>query len=566
MKLDSNGNIQTTKDGNPMCFHNFFTYDPTPSGVDTFEIPFVQSSKGVLCNWFGGCESISETLSILLDGGFFYGFPWTPAIGYAFRKPEIPKLVFVFTNEFDNEICRQDETEAWTHSLVAVPGFADKIVSFNPAMVGYTGLFSNTWQQNLSAFDPYCISWLNPDKKGELGFINDWKSYVEKVAGLDVGNYMELIEGMFSLGIGGTAKMTIGNSVQSSETDGVKPPLMKYSTISISYIPLCRHTTDLGTSTKATALNKVYTYLSKTGLSWDLRRRSETEVIPSTNQESALRKILTDQQVDDMKNGRITGVTGTSLDRTISYDQTNTLGFYHLRNVLSKWQSPLAGYVFTSDGSFQNQDADANSTDVPYLYSDNALFQYINQNFSIPQDLFDCASNIWADAPVNGNVGMYDDHWTWKSLLLSNMMYWVQEFSQDIDYEAVFRPDTPSGMCDKLATILGRGDPKKRTTIVWAFRNGQPGEKFLDTNVAVKDDPKKQSRRVRRLVIGLPLTWNNRSDASVERELKNWWNNHRDDGNGGYRDMLAYAKQTGRLVRYATDWRDNVDNCRMSLT
>lgn len=157
LKLDNDGLAQNTLDGNLKCFHNFFTYNPTSSGVDTFEVPFMQSAKGVLCNWFGGCESISEVLATLLDNGFFYGFPWTPAIGYTFRKKEIPKLVFVFTNEFDNELCRQDESAAWTHSLVAVPGFESGTVQFNPARVGFTGIFSEGWKENLSAFDPYCV-------------------------------------------------------------------------------------------------------------------------------------------------------------------------------------------------------------------------------------------------------------------------------------------------------------------------------------------------------------------------------------------------------------------------
>jgi len=98
-------------------------YDPS-LGVGAFECPFIsynRTGKGGLSNWFAGCEPTSYILSRLLGGKIFYGFPYLPALGYSFRGAEIPKLVFVFTNEFDNEICRTDTEADKTNSVVAIP-------------------------------------------------------------------------------------------------------------------------------------------------------------------------------------------------------------------------------------------------------------------------------------------------------------------------------------------------------------------------------------------------------------------------------------------------------------
>ena len=97
---------------------NFFTYNPTASGVASFEWPFwvsdtilddidnkISSYKGVLANWWAGCEPSCDMLSKLLKYQCFYGYPFHIGIGYLFRK-NIPRLVFVFTNEYDNSMVK----------------------------------------------------------------------------------------------------------------------------------------------------------------------------------------------------------------------------------------------------------------------------------------------------------------------------------------------------------------------------------------------------------------------------------------------------------------------------
>ena len=94
---------------------NFFTYNPSSEGIDTFSWPFLYETKendynskepvyyGVLSSMQQGSEQVCEVLSYLLDDGLFYNYPYNRGLGYLFRKKPIPKLVFVFSNEYDNE-------------------------------------------------------------------------------------------------------------------------------------------------------------------------------------------------------------------------------------------------------------------------------------------------------------------------------------------------------------------------------------------------------------------------------------------------------------------------------
>ena len=92
--------------------YDFFTYDITKHGIDTFQWPFTSAGsdgKGTLSNWWAGCEPICDMISKLLDDGFFFGKPWNEGIGHLFRK-DVPTLVFVFSNEFDNAMSRNVNT------------------------------------------------------------------------------------------------------------------------------------------------------------------------------------------------------------------------------------------------------------------------------------------------------------------------------------------------------------------------------------------------------------------------------------------------------------------------
>ncbi len=84
-----------------------FTYDMSRDGLKDFKLPFIPNSdgRGALSNFFGGCEPICHTLDSLLKDGVFFDYPFNDCIGYLFRK-NAKRVVFVFTDEFDNEYRR----------------------------------------------------------------------------------------------------------------------------------------------------------------------------------------------------------------------------------------------------------------------------------------------------------------------------------------------------------------------------------------------------------------------------------------------------------------------------
>ena len=97
---DENGDV---KIGDGETSRKLYTYNPYD--MDEYEFPFRESEKGVLSNTWNGCEPVCTMLSKLLGDGFFYGEPKSCSIGYVFRE-NARRLVFVFTNEFDNSYWR----------------------------------------------------------------------------------------------------------------------------------------------------------------------------------------------------------------------------------------------------------------------------------------------------------------------------------------------------------------------------------------------------------------------------------------------------------------------------
>lgn len=101
---------------------DFFTNDLSGTGISSYSWPFYYSPtaktqvyrsdtntmesvfayKGVLTNMWRGCEPVCAITSKLLKDGYFFSYPWNEGVGYMFRKKPTVKLVFVFTNEYDN--------------------------------------------------------------------------------------------------------------------------------------------------------------------------------------------------------------------------------------------------------------------------------------------------------------------------------------------------------------------------------------------------------------------------------------------------------------------------------
>ena len=115
--------------------YEFFTNDPTENGIYTFDFPFSYNQlyvkkpkyatksidyRGTLSNWWSGDEPMFQIVSNMLSSGILtssycgttkYNSQSTPhkvsipGIGYMFR-PNVPRLIFAFSNEFDNNMTR----------------------------------------------------------------------------------------------------------------------------------------------------------------------------------------------------------------------------------------------------------------------------------------------------------------------------------------------------------------------------------------------------------------------------------------------------------------------------
>lgn len=137
--------------------YQLFTYDPTENGIDSFDCPFTISDKGTLCNWWAGGENVCDTLTKLLGSGIFARKPYHDGIGYLFRK-NVPRLIFVFTNEFDNSISttytNTDGVTSTNNVVVFGTKNGDKTVWVNlyNSMTSESGEYIGN-----DAPDPYCI-------------------------------------------------------------------------------------------------------------------------------------------------------------------------------------------------------------------------------------------------------------------------------------------------------------------------------------------------------------------------------------------------------------------------
>lgn len=139
--------------------------------METFEFPFTSSGaggRGALSNWWAGCESVCDMVSKLLRDGFMYSYPYNGGFGAHLFRKDIPKLVFVFSNEFDNSLSRRRSlfrSETWNDdggrsikysfnnelfNVVVVPTSDGEKLTF------YCDAGNSTLNSTLMAPDPYC--------------------------------------------------------------------------------------------------------------------------------------------------------------------------------------------------------------------------------------------------------------------------------------------------------------------------------------------------------------------------------------------------------------------------
>lgn len=140
----------------------FFSYNPTKEGINEFEFPFVNSTsaphRGCLSNWYAGCEPVSDMVSKLLKDGCFWSWPWNYGLGYMFRGKKVPKLVIVFSNEYDNTMIRGYSNSGSSEKEVFVyPLINNGSVVMNTHLQKVKNINSDLSISDQNAPDPYCL-------------------------------------------------------------------------------------------------------------------------------------------------------------------------------------------------------------------------------------------------------------------------------------------------------------------------------------------------------------------------------------------------------------------------
>jgi hypothetical protein len=164
---------------------DFFTYDPSPEGISSFESPFwYQPSsdgnypnkyKGVLTNMYAGCEPVCDVLAKLLKDGLFYGFPYNPGVGYVFRK-NVPRYIFIFTNEFDNAAVKTYSLSNGIRAeeITVFPYPIDNGVRFQ------CDLRNKKTRRDQNPVDPYCLNILN-ESRTNTTYTESFNTFVNSV-------------------------------------------------------------------------------------------------------------------------------------------------------------------------------------------------------------------------------------------------------------------------------------------------------------------------------------------------------------------------------------------------
>jgi len=149
--------------------NKFSSVDLEDAGDGKFKQRKKVDYRGCLTNMWGGCEPVCAIASKLLKDGFFCSYPWNIGLGYMFRKKSIPKLVFVFANEFDNSFTNRyvySSGGSQFHTPVIVPG-------------SYTGtirLYVADLGTNTEPIDQYCLKQLETSKPSVV--VNAFKKYM----------------------------------------------------------------------------------------------------------------------------------------------------------------------------------------------------------------------------------------------------------------------------------------------------------------------------------------------------------------------------------------------------
>lgn len=145
--------------------NHLFTYDITKNGIDYFDFPFLCDNAyhkfGCLSGYYSGCEPSCEMVSKLINDGLFFNHPWNDGIGYMFRGDDVPRLIFVFANEYDNSMYRYSASSI--KQCLYAPSVHNKSILLKKL----------SWGNTFTPLDPFCLQMLHDDRESVKEFLDN---------------------------------------------------------------------------------------------------------------------------------------------------------------------------------------------------------------------------------------------------------------------------------------------------------------------------------------------------------------------------------------------------------
>ena len=291
---DENGDV---KIGDGETSRKLYTYNPYD--MDEYEFPFRESKKGVLSNAWSGCEPVCTMLSKLLGDGLFWGEPKSCPIGYVFRQ-KARRLVFVFTNEFDNSYWR---TLTKINQTVIIPVRKDK-----NTLTLYRHIVSEEGNSDVHLFDPLDAFCFRSTKN-----INNLVDFIDRI-GLNKNDFLSSIDDLNSYDI-------------------LKPVLtVSLSVLYNSYI--LNHYV----STNLSDISTIEFESTKNNL--DLQYRDIETCLPGVDSYAKIMKYILNEDEFDSLTGEFVGLQYETKNKTtkvisFNHDVAHTIGYYELKKTLS---------------------------------------------------------------------------------------------------------------------------------------------------------------------------------------------------------------------------------------
>ena len=288
---DENGDV---KIGDGETSRKLYTYNPYD--MDEYEFPFRESEKGVLSNTWNGCEPVCTMLSKLLGDGFFYGEPKSCSIGYVFRE-NARRLVFVFTNEFDNSYWR---TQTGINQTVIIPYIMNKTILglYRHIVVSKEGAYT---VNQIDPLDAFCFR--------STTNINNLVDFIGRI-GLKKDDFSNYIDNLNSYDV-----------LRPSLTVSINKNISHYISTNLSDISTIK--------------------FESTGKNLDLQRRDIETCLPSVNSYAKIMKYILNEDEFDSLTGEFVGLqyklSNKTTNKVISFnhDVVHTIGYYELKKTLS---------------------------------------------------------------------------------------------------------------------------------------------------------------------------------------------------------------------------------------